>query len=188
MWICSSRHSARPGRGDRRGISSQKSRIAWCNGGTAKKMCPRFWRINPTSLRIICSRMDKNREITGWYFRKTTTIEFSFPNTSDGMLKIFKGLGEEVAVLVSSRLTAGYCTYQWSRPVWPHSLSGARRVWQGTILTGGQASSTNLKIFKNKSIEFGFLGWMLAKAGLEQKFAEIYFLLINYKLIHYVLS
>jgi hypothetical protein len=50
-------------------------------------------------------------------FNPSTTIEFNLPQTSDVTLKIFNILGEEVATLVSDRLTAGSYTYDWSRPV-----------------------------------------------------------------------
>jgi hypothetical protein len=50
-------------------------------------------------------------------FNPTTTIEFDLPRTSVVILKIFNILGEEVATLVSDRLTAGTYSYEWSRPV-----------------------------------------------------------------------
>jgi hypothetical protein len=46
-------------------------------------------------------------------FNPITTIEFDLPKTSNVILKIFNILGEEVATLVSDRLTAGSYTYQW---------------------------------------------------------------------------
>jgi hypothetical protein len=49
-------------------------------------------------------------------FNPSTTIEFELPKTSNVTLKIFNILGEEVATLVSDKLTAGSYTYEWSRP------------------------------------------------------------------------
>ncbi len=49
-------------------------------------------------------------------FNPITTIKFNLPKTSEIMLKIFNILGEEVATLVSDRLTAGSYSYEWSRP------------------------------------------------------------------------
>jgi hypothetical protein len=46
-------------------------------------------------------------------FNPSTTIEFALPKTSNTTLKIYNILGEEVATLVSDRLTAGSYTYQW---------------------------------------------------------------------------
>ena len=52
-------------------------------------------------------------------FNPTTAIKFDLPKTSNVTLKIFNILGEEVATLVSDRLSAGSYKYEWSRPVWP---------------------------------------------------------------------
>jgi hypothetical protein len=49
-------------------------------------------------------------------FNPSTTIEFDLPKTSNVKLKIYNILGEEVATLVSGRLTAGSYSYEWSRP------------------------------------------------------------------------
>lgn len=46
-------------------------------------------------------------------FNPNTTIEFDLPKTSNVTLKIFNILGEEVATLVSDKLTAGSYTYEW---------------------------------------------------------------------------
>lgn len=46
-------------------------------------------------------------------FNPTTTIEFSIPRTEFVTLKIFNILGQEVANLVSDRLTAGNYKYTW---------------------------------------------------------------------------
>ena len=46
-------------------------------------------------------------------FNPKTNIEFELPNTKDVTLKIFNILGEEVATLVSDRLSAGSYTYEW---------------------------------------------------------------------------
>jgi hypothetical protein len=49
-------------------------------------------------------------------FNPGTTIEFELPQASKVTLKIFNILGEEVAILVSERLSAGSYSYDWSRP------------------------------------------------------------------------
>lgn len=46
-------------------------------------------------------------------FNPSTTIDFDLPKTSQVSLKIFNILGEEVATLVSDRLTAGNYSYNW---------------------------------------------------------------------------
>ena len=46
-------------------------------------------------------------------FNPSTTIEFALPKTSNVTLKIFNILGEEVATLVSDKLSAGSYTYDW---------------------------------------------------------------------------
>ncbi|UCF64876.1 MAG: T9SS type A sorting domain-containing protein, partial [bacterium] len=47
-------------------------------------------------------------------FNPITTIEFDLPKTSLVTLKVFNILGEEVAILVSDRLSAGSYFYQWN--------------------------------------------------------------------------
>jgi hypothetical protein len=49
-------------------------------------------------------------------FNPITTIEFDLPKTSEVSLKVFNILGEEVATLVSGRLSTGSYSYEWSRP------------------------------------------------------------------------
>ncbi len=49
-------------------------------------------------------------------FNPSTTIEFDLPKTSKVTLKIFNILGEEVATLVSERLSAGSYSYEWDAP------------------------------------------------------------------------
>jgi hypothetical protein len=46
-------------------------------------------------------------------FNPITTIEFTLPKTSEVSLKIFNILGEEVATLVSDRLSTGSYSYEW---------------------------------------------------------------------------
>jgi predicted GH43/DUF377 family glycosyl hydrolase len=46
-------------------------------------------------------------------FNPSTTIEFDLPKTSEVSLKVFNILGEEVATLVSDRLSAGSYSYEW---------------------------------------------------------------------------
>jgi len=46
-------------------------------------------------------------------FNPTTTIKFDLPNTSEVTLKVFNILGEEIATLVSDRLSAGTYSYEW---------------------------------------------------------------------------
>ena len=48
-------------------------------------------------------------------FNPKTTIEFSIPKSEFVTLKIYNLLGEEVATLVSDRLTTGVYKYEWSR-------------------------------------------------------------------------
>jgi hypothetical protein len=43
----------------------------------------------------------------------STTIEFDLPKTSEVSLKVFNILGEEVATLVSDRLSAGSYSFEW---------------------------------------------------------------------------
>jgi hypothetical protein len=49
-------------------------------------------------------------------FNPTTNIEFSIPKADFVTLTVYNILGEEVATLVSERLTAGKYKYKWSRP------------------------------------------------------------------------
>ena len=44
---------------------------------------------------------------------QNTTIEFNIPQTSEVSLNIYNILGEEVATLVSDRLSAGSYSYEW---------------------------------------------------------------------------
>jgi hypothetical protein len=46
-------------------------------------------------------------------FNPTTNIEFSIPKSEFVTLKVYNILGEEVARLVSQRLTAGKYKYDW---------------------------------------------------------------------------
>jgi hypothetical protein len=46
-------------------------------------------------------------------FNPITTIEFDLPKSSEVTLKIYNILGEEVANLISGRLTAGNYSYEW---------------------------------------------------------------------------
>jgi hypothetical protein len=46
-------------------------------------------------------------------FNPSMTIEFDLPKTSEVSLKIFNIIGEEVATLVSDRLSAGSYSYDW---------------------------------------------------------------------------
>ena len=46
-------------------------------------------------------------------FNPSTIIEFDLPKTSEVSLKIFNILGEEVATLVSDRLSHGSYSYEW---------------------------------------------------------------------------
>ena len=48
-------------------------------------------------------------------FNPTTTIRFELPRTTQVTLKIFNVIGQEVATLVSDRLSAGSHSYEWSR-------------------------------------------------------------------------
>ena len=47
-------------------------------------------------------------------FNPRTTIEFDLPKTGEVSLKIFNILGEEVATLVSDRLSTGSYSYEWN--------------------------------------------------------------------------
>jgi photosystem II stability/assembly factor-like uncharacterized protein len=46
-------------------------------------------------------------------FNSFTTITFDLPKTSEVILKVYNILGEEVATLVSNKLSAGSHTYKW---------------------------------------------------------------------------
>jgi hypothetical protein len=46
-------------------------------------------------------------------FNPSTSIEFDLPKTSEVTLNIFNILGEEVATLISGRLSAGSYSYDW---------------------------------------------------------------------------
>ena len=46
-------------------------------------------------------------------FNPSTTIEFDLPKTTEVTLKVFNILGEEVATLVSSKLSTGSYSYNW---------------------------------------------------------------------------
>jgi len=46
-------------------------------------------------------------------FNPSTTIEFNIPKTGEVTLKVFNILGEEVATLISDRLSAGSYSYEW---------------------------------------------------------------------------
>ena len=48
-------------------------------------------------------------------FNPTTTIRFELPKASHVTLKIYNVIGQEVATLVSDRLSAGCHSYEWSR-------------------------------------------------------------------------
>jgi hypothetical protein len=47
-------------------------------------------------------------------FNPSTTIEFDLPKKAEVTLKVFNILGEEVATLVSDRLSAGSYSYEWN--------------------------------------------------------------------------
>jgi hypothetical protein len=55
-------------------------------------------------------------------FNPITAIEFELPKTSEVTLKIFNILGQEVATLVSGKLSTGTYTYDWNAS---HLASGA---------------------------------------------------------------
>jgi hypothetical protein len=63
----------------------------------------------------------KNATVSSYYlhqnypnpFNPSTTIAFDLPKSSEVILKVFNILGEEVATLVSERLTAGSYSYEW---------------------------------------------------------------------------
>jgi hypothetical protein len=73
-------------------------------------------------LRAIASVGDSQNEIPEGFallqnypnpFNPVTTIEFDLPKSSHVSLKIFNILGEEVATVVSDRLSAGSHSYEW---------------------------------------------------------------------------
>jgi hypothetical protein len=55
-------------------------------------------------------------------FNPSTAIKFDLPKTSEVSLKIFNILGEEVATLVSEKLSTGSYSYEWDAVNLPSGL------------------------------------------------------------------
>ena len=75
-------------------------------------------------------------------FNPSTTIEFSFPKTSEVTLKIFNILGEEVATLVSEKLAAGNYKYNWNAT----GLAGG--IYPYRLMSGGFTETKKMILLK----------------------------------------
>jgi hypothetical protein len=83
-----------------------------------------------TSINLTSIKTDQNSIPIGFSleqnypnpFNPSTTIEFSIPHTDFVTLKIYNLLGEEVASLVSERLTAGKYKYDWNAEELPSGV------------------------------------------------------------------
>jgi hypothetical protein len=76
-----------------------------------------LWYKNPiTKIRHFPSSSPNKYTLSQNYpnpFNPNTTIEFSIPKSSEVTLEIFNIVGEQVATLVSERLSAGSFSYEW---------------------------------------------------------------------------
>jgi hypothetical protein len=68
-------------------------------------------------------------------FNPSTTIIFDLPKASEATLKIFNIIGEEMATLVSDRLSAGSYSYEWDAHNLPSGVYLYRLEAEGFIQT-----------------------------------------------------
>jgi photosystem II stability/assembly factor-like uncharacterized protein len=75
-------------------------------------------------------------------FNPNTTIAFDLPKTSEVSLKVFNILGEEVATLVSDKLSAGSYSYEWD------AINLASGVYLYRLQAGGFVKTQKMVLIK----------------------------------------
>jgi hypothetical protein len=78
-------------------------------------------------------------------FNPRTTIEFSLPKASEVTLTIFNILGEEVATLVSDRLTVGSYSYEWEAS---QSAGMASGIYFYSVQSGNYVETRKMILMK----------------------------------------